>query len=116
MATLEPLLPGDIRATGSADSGTKEQSLLTITVTADILGGTRNLVFDGQEFFLVHGDRRYSLFDEYLLRRRADQLGIKVKDLEQIMKTIETTIKQKIALLTREEASTSALSSLSSLA
>lgn len=110
MATVEPIQAGDIRYTNTEGPLSKDNPL-TITVTAEILGGTRNLVFDGERLYLVHGDRRYPLTDEYLLRRRAEQLGIKVKDLEQVMETIEVTIKQKISLLVGEKATPSSWAS-----
>lgn len=115
LATVEPIQAGDIRFTDSTAPFTQENPLLIITVTAEILGGTRNLVFDGEELYVAHGEQRYSLHDEYMLRRRADQLGIKCKDLEHVIGVVEATIKQKISLLARERATTNFPSSLSSL-
>lgn len=114
MATVEPIQAGDIRYTDAAGPYSRENPLLTVTVTSEILGGTRNLVFDGEELYLVHGERRYSLHDEALLRRRAEQLGVRVADLKRVITSLEETVKQKIILLAKERESTSIAAPLSS--
>src|SRR5262245_48976720 len=59
MTGCEPILAGDIRDNPAYDSAlpaSQENFLLTITVTAELLGGTRNLVCDGHALYLVHGE------------------------------------------------------------
>lgn len=100
MAGYDPILPGDIQENPAYDSSaplSPENFLFTMTVTADLLGGTRNLVYDGHQLYLVHGERKYSLRDEALIRKRATQLGIKVRELEKVLEGLEQRILQSVA-------------------
>jgi hypothetical protein len=100
MAGHDPILAGDIQENPAYDRHKPlscENFLFRATVTADLLGGTRNLVFDGSMLHLVHGERTYSLRDEALIRRRAAQLGIKAKELEKVVEGLEQRILLAIA-------------------
>ena len=100
MAGFDPLLAGDVRDNPAYDHGTppsRENFLFTITVTADLLGGTRNLVFDGSRLYLVHGEGKYSLADEDLLRKRAAQLGMKSRELAALIESLEERILHAVA-------------------
>jgi hypothetical protein len=92
LAGFDPILAGDVRENPAFD-GRQPPSpgnfLFTVTVTADLLGGTRNLVCDGSQFYLVHGTRQYALNDEGLLRKRAAHLGIKTRDLAKVFDTLQ---------------------------
>jgi hypothetical protein len=97
---FDPILAGDVRENPAYDGGqppSKDNFLFTVTVTADLLGGTRNLVFDGSKLYLVHGERTYPLGDEGLLRKRATQLGIKPRELAEIFETLEERILHAVA-------------------
>jgi hypothetical protein len=100
MSGCEPILAGDIQNNPGYDHDlppSQENSLFTVTVTAELLGGTRNLVCDGQALSLVHGERKYRLNDEGLVRKRAAQLEIKVKDLAKAFEALEQHILQAVA-------------------
>ncbi|MBI3327205.1 MAG: hypothetical protein HYZ81_10955, partial [Nitrospinae bacterium] len=100
MAEHDAILPGDIQENPAFDGSkppAEENPLFTVTVTADLLGGTRNFVCDGTALFLVHGERRYSLRDEGLLRKRALQLGIKAREVEKVVAGLEQRILQVVA-------------------
>jgi hypothetical protein len=91
MSGCDPILPGDIQDNPLYNrrlSPSKENFLLTVTVTADVLGGTRNLIYDGVELHLVHGERTYRLSDEGLVRKRASQLGIKARELTKVFDSL----------------------------
>ena len=73
MTGCEPILAGDIQDNPAYDRKpppSQENFLFTVTVTAELLGGTRNLVCDGKTLYLVHGMRKYRLSDEGLVRKR----------------------------------------------
>ena len=100
MAGFDPILAGDVQENPLHESSippSQENFLFTVTVAADLLGGTRNLVFDGTRLYLVHGERKYSLRDEGLLRKRAAQLGIKARDLAKIFEGLEERILHAVA-------------------
>lgn len=100
MAGCEAILAGDVRENPAHDGAkplSKENFLLTVTVTADLLGGTRNLVFDGSKLYLVHGERKHRLQDEGLIRKRAAQLGIKARELEKVLEALERQLLQAVA-------------------
>jgi len=100
MAGFDPLLAGDVRDNPAYDSRkppSKENFLFTVTVTADLLGGTRNLVSDGGILFLVHGERKCCLRDEGLIRKRAAQLGMKVHELAKAFEGLEERILQSVS-------------------
>lgn len=99
MTGCEPILAGDIQDNPTYDrslSPSQENFLFTVTVTVELLGGTRNLVCDGKTFYLVHGERKYRLSDEGLVRKRAVQLEIKAKELAKVFETLEERILQAI--------------------
>jgi hypothetical protein len=99
MTGCDPILAGDIQDNPAYDrhlSPSKENFLFTITVTVDLLGGTRNLVCDGDTLYLVHGERKYHLSDEGLVRKRAAQLGIKARELGKIFEGLEERILQTV--------------------
>lgn len=73
-------------------SPSQENFLFTVTVTVELLGGTRNLVCDGKTLYLVHGERKYRLNDEGLVRKRAVQLEIKAKELAKVFEALEDRI------------------------
>lgn len=100
MAGLDPILAGDVQQNPTYESSippSRENFLFTVTVTADLLGGTRNLVFDGTRLYLVHGERKYSLRDEGLLRKRAAQLGMKARDCVKMFEGLEERILHAVA-------------------
>jgi len=100
IAGFDPILAGDIRDNPAYKSHlppSKDNYLFTVTVTADLLGGTRNLVFDGTRLYLVHGDRKYHLGDEGLIRRRMAHLGIKARDLAKLFESLEEQILHAVA-------------------
>jgi hypothetical protein len=95
LAGCEPILPGDIQDNPTYDrrlppSG--ENFLYTVTVTLDVLGGTRNLIYDGNTLYLVHGERKYRLNEEALVRKRASQIGIKARELAKVFESLEEHI------------------------
>jgi hypothetical protein len=99
MTGYDPIRAGDIQdnpAYDSHHSPSKENFLFTITVTVDLLGGTRNFVCDGNTLYLVHGERKYHLSDEGLVRKRASQLGIKAQELGKIFEGLEERILQTV--------------------
>jgi len=100
MAGYDPILAGDVRDNPAYDGSkppSQENFLCTVTVTADLLGGTRNLVSDGVALFLVHGERKYHLGDEGLIRKRAAQLGIKAHELAKALEGLTERILQTVA-------------------
>jgi hypothetical protein len=100
MTGCDPILAGDIQDNRSFTPHfppSKENFLFTVTVTVDLLGGTRNLVCDGSSLYLVHGERKYRLNDEGLLRKRASHLGIKVRELAKALESLEERILQTVA-------------------
>ncbi len=100
MAAYDPILAGDVRGNASYDPSkarSAENFLFTVTVTADLLGGTRNLLFDGKTLYLVHGERKYSLRDPGLIRKRAGQLAIKTRELEKAIEALEQQILHSVA-------------------
>jgi len=100
MTGCEPILAGDIQANPTYDRSlppSKENCLFTVTVTVELLGGTRNLAYDGSTLYLVHGERKYRLDDEGLVRKRASQLGIKARDLAKVFEGLEEQILQAVA-------------------
>jgi hypothetical protein len=97
---IDPILAGDVRENPAYESGqppSKDNFLFTVTVTADLLGGTRNLVFDGSQLYLVHGERKYHLRDEGLLRKRAAHLNVKVRDLAKVFESLADSILHAVA-------------------
>ena len=100
LAALDPIQAGDVRenvAYTDSQPPSKDNFLLTVTVSADLLGGTRNLAFDGRTLYLMHGERKYPLGDEGLLRKRAAHLGIKPRDLAKVFESLENRILQAVA-------------------
>ena len=100
MTGCEPILAGDIQDNPAYDRSlppSPENSLFTVTVTAELLGGTRNLVWDGRMLYLVHGEHTYGLRDEGLIRKRAAQLEIKARDLAKAVESLEEHILHAIA-------------------
>jgi hypothetical protein len=100
MTGCDPILAGDIQDNPAYDSSlppSPENFLFTVTVTVDLLGGTRNLVCDGSTLYLVHGRRQYRLSDEGLLRKRAGQLGIRARELTKVFEGLEERILQGVA-------------------
>lgn len=100
MTGCDPILAGDIRDNPTFNPNlppSKENFRFTVTVTVDLLGGTRNLVCDGEVLYLVHGERKYRLNDEGLLRKRAGHLGIKARELAKVFDTLEERILQTVA-------------------
>lgn len=100
MVGFDPILAGDVRdnlAYNGHFPPSKDNYLFTVTVTADLLGGTRNLVFDGSKLYLVHGERKYHLEDEGLLRKRATHLGIRTQELAKLFETLEERILHAVA-------------------
>ena len=96
----EPILAGDIQDNPAYDRSlppSQENFLFTVTVTVELLGGTRNLVCDGNMLYLVHGERRYRLSDEGLVRKRAVQLGLKARELAKAFEGLEERIRQAVA-------------------
>ncbi len=102
MTGCDPILAGDIQDNPRYNSHlppSKENFLFTLTVTVDLLGGTRNLVYDGNSLYLVHGERKYRLDDEGLVRKRAGQLGVKARELAKILGGLEERMLQAVAEL-----------------
>ena len=100
MTGCDPILAGDIQDNPAYDRNlppSKENFLFTVTVTVDLLGGTRNLVCDGNVLYLVHGERKYRLNDEGLVRKRASQLGIKTRELGKVFEDLEERLLQTAA-------------------
>jgi hypothetical protein len=99
MTGCEPILAGDIQDNPAYDRSlppSQENFLFTVTVTAELLGGTRNLVCDGKTLYLVHGMRTYRLSDEGLVRKRAVQLEIKARELGKVLDALEERILQAV--------------------
>jgi hypothetical protein len=99
MTGCEPILAGDIQDNPAYDRSlppSQENFLFTVTVTAELLGGTRNLVCDGKTLYLVHGMRKYRLSDEGLVRKRAVQLEIKARELGKVLDALEERILQAV--------------------
>jgi len=99
MTGCEPILAGDIQDNPTYDRSlppSQENFLFTVTVTVELLGGTRNLVCDGKTLYLVHGERKYRLSDEGLVRKRAVQLEIKAKELAKVFEALEERILQAV--------------------
>jgi hypothetical protein len=99
MSGCEPILAGDIQDNPTYDRSlppSQENFLFTVTVTVELLGGTRNLVCDGKTLYLVHGERKYRLNDEGLVRKRAVQLEIKAKELAKVFEALEERILQAV--------------------
>jgi len=99
MTGCDPILAGDIQGNSAYDGQhppSKENFLFTVTVTVDLLGGTRNFVGDGNTLYLVHGERKYHLSDEGLVRKRASQLGIRARELEKLFEGLEDRILQTV--------------------
>ena len=74
MTGCDPILAGDIQdnlAFNPTLPPSQDNFLFTVTVTVDLLGGTRNLISDGNSLYLMHGERKFRLDDEGLLRKRA---------------------------------------------
>jgi hypothetical protein len=97
MIGCDPILAGDVQDNPSFNAHlppSKENFLFTVTVTVDLLGGTRNLSCDGSSLYLVHGERKYRLNDEGLLRKRAAHLGIKARELAKAFEHLEERILQ----------------------
>lgn len=95
MAGYDPILLGDVRENPVYDGSNppaQENPLFIVTVTAELLGGTRNLVCDGAALYLMHGEHTYSLRDQGLIRKRAAQLGIKARELEKVIQGLEQRI------------------------
>ena len=95
MTGCEPILAGDIQDNPNYDHSlppSQDNFLFTVTVTVELLGGTRNLVCDGKTLYLVHGARKYRLNDEGLVRKRAIQLEIKARELAKVFEAFEERI------------------------
>jgi hypothetical protein len=104
MTGCEPILAGDIQDNPAYDPSlppSQENFLFTVTVTVELLGGTRNLVCDGTMLYLVHGEHIYRLTDEGLVRKRAVQLGIKARELTKVLEGLEERILQAVAEVRR---------------
>jgi hypothetical protein len=100
MTGCDPILAGDIQDNPAFNPNlppSEENFRFTVTATVDLLGGTRNLVCDGDVLYLVHGERKYRLNDEGLLRKRAGHLGIKARELAKVFETLEERILQTVA-------------------
>ena len=99
MTGCEPILAGDIQDNPAYDRSlppSQENFLFTVTVTAELLGGTRNLVCDGKTLYLVHGMRKYRLSDEGLVRKRAVQVEIKARELGKVFDALAERILQAV--------------------
>jgi hypothetical protein len=95
----EPILPGDIQDNPNYDPSlppSEENFLFTVTVTVELLGGTRNLVCDGKSLYLLHGTRKYRLSDEGLVRKRAAQLEIRAKELGKVIDALEERVLEAV--------------------
>ena len=102
MTGCEPILAGDIQDNPAYDRSlppSQDNFLFTVTVTAELLGGTRNFVCDGKTLYLVHGIRKYRLSDEGLVRKRAVQLEIKARELGKVFDALEERILQAVTEL-----------------
>lgn len=100
MTGCDPILAGDIQDNPSFNPHlppSQENFLFSVTVTVDLLGGTRNLVYDGSSLYLTHGERRFRLSDESLLRKRAGHLGVKIRELAKAFEALEDRILQTMA-------------------
>jgi hypothetical protein len=100
MAGDEPIRAGDMQHNPAYDDSkppSRENYLWRVIVTADLLGGTRNLVCDGHHLYLVHGEHRYSLSDEGLICTRAAHLAVPVRELAQVLAGLEARILQTVA-------------------
>lgn len=100
MTGCDPILAGDIQDNPSYDPhlpASQENFFFTVTVTVDLLGGTRNLVYDGRSLYLMHGARGVRLNEEGLLRKRAGHLGVKVRELAKTFEHLEEQILQTLA-------------------
>lgn len=106
MAGFDPIQAGDIRENRAYESGqppSKENFLFTVIVTADLLGGTRNLACDGSRLYLIHGERKYHLGDEGLLRKRAAHLGMKARELGKLFESLEDRLLHAVAAVRTEQ-------------
>lgn len=102
MTGCDPILAGDIQDNPSFNSHlppSQDNFLFTVTVTVDLLGGTRNLIYDGSSLYLVHGERRFRLNDEGLLRKRAGHLGVKMRELSRALEDMEERVLQTITTM-----------------
>jgi hypothetical protein len=100
MTGCDPIQAGDIQDNPAFDRRlppTKENFLFTVTVTVDLLGGTRNLIYDGSAVYLIHGEHKYPLSDEGLVRKRASQLGIKARELSKAFESLEERVLQAVS-------------------
>jgi hypothetical protein len=100
----EPILAGDIQNNPAYDRSlppSEENFLFTVTVSVELLGGTRNLAYDGKMLYLVHGERKYRLNDEGLVRKRAAQLSVKPRELAKVFESLEERILQNVAEVQR---------------
>ncbi len=100
MTGCEPILAGDIQDNPAYERSlppSEENFLFTVTVTVELLGGTRNLVCDDNMLYLVHGERKYRLTDEGLVRKRAAQLGLKARELTKVFEGLEERILRAVA-------------------
>jgi len=100
MTGCDPILAGDIQDNPSLNPHlppSQENFLFSVTVTVDLLGGTRNLVYDGSSLYLTHGERRFRLSDESLLRKRAGHFGVKIRELAKAFEHLEDRILQTMA-------------------
>lgn len=99
MTGCEPILAGDIQDNPNYDHRlppSQDNFLFTVTVTVELLGGTRNLVCDGKELYLVHGAHKHRLNDEGLVRKRAIQIEIKARELAKVFEDLEERILQSV--------------------
>jgi hypothetical protein len=99
MTGCDPILAGDIQDNPDYNSSlppSNENFLFSVTVTVDLLGGTRKLVCDGSALYLLHGERGYRLTDEGLVRKRASQLGIRARELGKVFESLEERILQAV--------------------
>jgi hypothetical protein len=111
MTGCDPILAGDIQDNPTYAHSlppSKENFLFTVTVTVDVLGGTRNLVSDGDVLYLIHGEHKYRLSDEGLVGKRASQLGIKARELAKVFEGLEERILQAVTEVWPSKASRSA--------
>lgn len=100
MARAELMRAGDMQHNPAYDDSkppSHENYLWRVIVTADLLGGTRNLVCDGHHLYLVHGEHRYSLSDEGLIGTRAAHLAVPARELAQVLAGLEQRILQTVA-------------------
>jgi hypothetical protein len=101
MTGCDPILAGDIQDNLHYDHSlppSQDNFLFTVTVTGELLGGTRNLVCDGKSLYLVHGAHKYRLNDEGLVRKRATQLEMRATDLAKVFEALEGRILQAVPL------------------